>query len=166
MNKEFELDDLIDIITEKLNSGGTVTFTPRGKSMLPMLRDGEDVVVLTKPNGRLRIYDVPLYKRPNGQYVLHRVLDFDADGGYAMCGDNQFVLEHGIKDKDIIGVVTTFYRKGKTYRVSSLKYKAYVRFWHYTRYIRRGFKFGKKNVLRFFGKGNIDKSNEKISDRK
>ncbi|MEE1219945.1 MAG: S24/S26 family peptidase [Ruminococcus sp.] len=164
MNKEFELDDLIEIISEKLNSGGTVTFTPRGKSMLPMLRDGEDVVVLTKPKGRLRIFDVPLYRRSNGQYALHRVIDFDANGGYAMCGDNQFVLEHGIMDRDIIGVVTTFYRKGKTYRVTSLKYKAYVRFWHYTRYARRAYKFGQNRVLRFLGKGNNNKSNEKTTD--
>ena len=49
--------------------------------MLPMLRDGEDVVVLKGTGGkRLRLFDVPLYRRDNGQYVLHRVLDFCRDG--------------------------------------------------------------------------------------
>ena len=45
-NKEIQLEDVIQIIKEKLNSGGTVTFTPHGTSMYPMLRNGEDVVVL------------------------------------------------------------------------------------------------------------------------
>ena len=48
MNKEVQLADTIEIIKEKLDSGGTVTFTPNGTSMLPLLRDGEDVVVLSK----------------------------------------------------------------------------------------------------------------------
>ena len=50
-NKEIQLEDVIQIIKEKLNSGGTVTFTPHGTSMYPMLRNGEDVVVLKKPEG-------------------------------------------------------------------------------------------------------------------
>ena len=63
MNKEVQLADTIEIIKEKLDSGGTVTFTPNGTSMLPLLRDGEDVVVLSKPEGRLHLFDVALYRR-------------------------------------------------------------------------------------------------------
>lgn len=133
MSKEVAIDDVIDIMIEKLNSGGTVTFTPKGKSMLPMLRDGEDVVVLSKPNGKLHLFDIPLYRRSNGAYVLHRIVNFDADGNYVLCGDNQFALEHGIKDSDIIGVVTAFYRKGKAYSVTSFSYRLYVNFWFYAR---------------------------------
>ena len=80
LNKETTMDAVIGIIIEKLDQGGTVTFTPNGSSMLPMLRDGEDVVMLKKPEGRLRLFDVALYKRENGQYVLHRVIDFSNDG--------------------------------------------------------------------------------------
>ncbi|MEE1319487.1 MAG: S24/S26 family peptidase, partial [Ruminococcus sp.] len=109
MNKEVSMDDIIGILTEKLESGGTVTFTPRGKSMLPMLRDGEDVVVLSKPQGRLHLFDVPLYRRSNGLYVLHRIVDFDADGSYVMCGDNQFEIERGINKEQIIGYVSVIY---------------------------------------------------------
>ena len=88
-SKEVNLDDVIELMTEKLQAGGTVAFTPHGTSMLPMLRDGEDVVVLKSAEGRrLHLFDVPLYRRDNGQYVLHRVLDFCRDGCYIMCGDN------------------------------------------------------------------------------
>ncbi|WP_294466102.1 S24/S26 family peptidase [uncultured Ruminococcus sp.] len=160
MSKEVAIDDVIDIMVEKLNSGGTVTFSAKGKSMLPMLRDGEDVVVLSKPDGRLHLFDIPFYKRSNGSYVLHRIVNFDADGSYVLCGDNQFVLEHGIKDSDIIGVVTAFYRKGKAYSVNSFSYRLYVNFWFYTRFFRHSYRFGTNKVSKLFGKGN-KKSDEK-----
>lgn len=163
MSKEVAIDDVIDIMVEKLNSGGTVTFTPKGKSMLPMLRDGEDVVVLSKPSGRLHLFDIPLYRRSNGVYVLHRIVNFDADGSYVLCGDNQFTLEHGIKDSDIIGVVTAFYRKGKAYSVNSFSYRLYVNFWFYTRFFRHSYRFGVNKVSKLFGKGN-KKSDEKTVD--
>lgn len=163
LSKEIAIDDVIDIMIEKLNSGGTVTFTPRGKSMLPMLRDGEDVVVLSKPSGRLHLFDIPFYKRSNGSYVLHRIVNFDADGSYVLCGDNQFDLEHGIKDSDIIGVVTAFYRKGKAYRMNSLSYRLYVNFWFYTRFFRHSYRFGINKVSKIFGKGN-KKSDEKTAE--
>ncbi len=45
LNKEVGLDDVMQIIAEKLEAGGLVTFNPKGTSMLPMLRDGDDTVV-------------------------------------------------------------------------------------------------------------------------
>lgn len=148
LNKETTLDAVIDIIKEKLDSGGTVTFTPNGTSMLPMLRDGEDVVVLKKPTGRLHLFDVPLYQRENGQYVLHRIIDFQRDGSYVLCGDNQFAKERGIRDDQIIAVMTAFYRKGKAYSITSLRYRAYVNFWYYTRIFRRAYRAGKSRLDR------------------
>ncbi len=151
LNKEATLDAVIGIIREKLDAGGTVTFTPHGTSMLPMLRDGEDVVVLKKPSGRLRLFDLPLYQRENGQYVLHRVIDFGNDGSYVLCGDNQFAKERGIKDGQIIAVVTAFFRKGKQYSMQAITYRLYVNFWYYTRPFRRIFRAGKRRAKRLFG---------------
>ncbi len=164
LSKEFELSDVIDIISEKLESGGSVTFTPNGTSMLPMLRDGEDVVVLKKPGGRLHLFDVPLYRRPSdGHFVLHRVLDFQSDGGYVLCGDNQFVKEHGIYDKDIIGVMTSFTRKGKSYTPESFRYRTYINFWYYTRPFRRAYRFGSTKTKRILGIS--DKKKEKTTKK-
>ena len=44
LNKEVGLDDVMQIIAEKLEAGGSVTFNPKGTSMLPMLRDGDDTL--------------------------------------------------------------------------------------------------------------------------
>lgn len=160
LNKEVQLAEIIEIIEEKLNAGGTVTFTPNGESMMPMLRDGEDAVVLKKPGGRLHLFDVPLYRRSNGQFVLHRVIDFGKDGSYVMCGDNQFAKERGITDAQIIGVVTAFYRKGKAYSNNSLRYRTYINFWYYTRPFRRVFRAVKRRWQRLFGIDPNKKSNK------
>lgn len=145
-SKETTLDAVINIIQEKLDAGGTVTFTPHGTSMLPMLRDGEDVVVLSKPKGRLKIYDVPLYRRDNGQYVLHRVIDFGSDGSYVLCGDNQFAKEKGIRDDQIIAVMTGFVRKGTGYETDAIFYRLYVALWYYSRPFRRIFRAVKRRM--------------------
>ena len=137
LNKEVGLDDVMQIIAEKLEAGGSVTFNPKGTSMLPMLRDGDDTVVLSKPKGRLHLFDLPLYRRKDGSYVLHRVVNFGSDGSYTMCGDNQFAVEKGITDDDVIGVVTAFYRKGKPYTVDSMKYRAYLEFMFYSKPLRK-----------------------------
>lgn len=146
LNKETTLDEVMELIREKLDAGGNVTFTPNGTSMLPMLRDGEDVVVLSKPKGRLHLFDVALYRRDNGQYVLHRVLDFGYDGSYVMCGDNQFTKEKGIRDDQIIAVMTSFCRKGVPYMPSYYRYRIYVNFWYYTRLPRRVFRAVKRRL--------------------
>lgn len=139
-NKETSLDEVMELILEKLDAGGSVTFTPNGTSMLPMLRDGEDVVVLSKPKGRLHLFDVALYRRDNGQYVLHRVIDFCRDGSYVMCGDNQFAKEKGIRDDQVIAVMTGFCRKGVPYAPVYFRYRAYINFWYYTRLPRHVFR--------------------------
>ncbi len=152
LNKETSLESVIEIIKEKLDLGGTVTFTPNGTSMLPMLRDGMDVVVLKKPAGRLSLYDVPLYRRENGAYVLHRVIDFGNDGSYVMCGDNQFKKEKGIKDSQIIAIMTAFTRKGKAYTVNSIRYRVYVSLWYHSRVFRRIFRAVKRRFRKLFPK--------------
>ncbi len=163
LNKEVEIDDIIELIAEKLSSGGKVSFTPNGRSMLPMLRSGEDVVWLVKPLGRLKKFDVPFYKRDDGNYVLHRVVGFDPDGCYVMCGDNQFFFEHGVSDSQIVGVMLGFCRKGKTYTTQSTLYRLYVRFWHYTRFFRHCYRAGIGRIYRLFRKGKKT-ANEKKSD--
>ena len=136
-SKEFRLEQLLPLIEEQLGRGQSVRFTPNGTSMLPMLRDGQDKVLLSPLPERLKKYDLPLYRRENGQFVLHRVVAVGGD--YTCIGDNQFDYEYGVPHERMIGVVTEFERKGKTYRVTDLSYRLYCRLWHYTRFPRRVF---------------------------
>jgi hypothetical protein len=70
---------------------------------------------------------LPLYRRQDGTFVLHRVVGFTENGDYIMCGDNQFLKEKGIAHSQIIGVVTEITRDGKTFSVDSKKYQQYVK---------------------------------------
>ena len=128
------LDDIMPIIREQLAAGESVRFSPRGTSMLPMLRQGKDSIVLSPLPDRLKKYDIPLYQRADGNYVLHRVVAIGDD--YTMIGDNQFVEEKGVKHDQLIGVVTAFYRGDKLHKTTDLSYKVYCCLWCKSRKIR------------------------------
>ena len=138
-NKKTNLESVMPLMLEQLKNGGSVRFGPHGTSMLPMIRQGKDSVTLSPVTGALRKYDLPFYRRDNGQYVLHRILKVK-NGEYTCIGDNQFAYEKGIRQDQIIGYVTSFYRGDKEIKVTSLSYKIYCRFHHYTRLPRRVFR--------------------------
>ena len=62
-------------IEEALHKYGKVVHAIKGDSMLPMLEEDNDVVELVPVNEKLKKYDLPLYRRPNGKLVLHRIID-------------------------------------------------------------------------------------------
>lgn len=131
------MKDLVPLLKEQLDQGKTVSFIPQGKSMEPMLKGGKDVVMLKKPDGRLHLFDLPLYyRKETDKYVIHRIVGFKSDGSYIICGDNNFEKEYNITDDDIIGVVTGFYHKGIMRSVESFSYRFYCNFWYYYRPIR------------------------------
>jgi phage repressor protein C with HTH and peptisase S24 domain len=125
--KKIALADIYPVIKEQLESGGKVKLPITGTSMLPLLVQGRDFVVLTTCN-KAKINDIIFYRRDNGQFVLHRVIGID-ESGYILCGDNQWVKEFGIQDKNIIGVVIEINRDGKSLDVNNTKYIKYYKRW-------------------------------------
>lgn len=127
-NDKFKLSEYDETIRVVLESGGEFRLYPRGTSMLPLLRQGTDSVVLVAPSGQLKKNDIPFYLRKNGQYVLHRIVKAE-NGNYTLCGDNQRILEEGITDNNIIGVVAKIYRGNKLITPDSLSYRMYMFIW-------------------------------------
>ncbi len=126
MSKAVTIADIYPVIEEKFHAGGSVTLMASGISMLPMLRHQLDTVVLGPVTGPLSINDVVLYRRQNGEFVLHRIVGLESNGDYVLCGDNQFVLEHHIGYWQMIGRLQAFTRKGRFITNNSLSYKAYI----------------------------------------
>ena len=126
MSEKFSLTELEPVMLEVLNSGSEFVMKTHGISMMPMLSDGRDEVVLVKPSGKLSKYDVALFKRQNGQFVLHRVVGDDSQG-YIFRGDNQIINEHGVIDSMIIAVMTAYITNGKRINVADREYKRYLR---------------------------------------
>ena len=132
---EFELKDIAPVIEEILLSGGEFRFFPRGRSMLPLIRQGVDSVLLVPMDDAVNRFDILLYKRDNGMYVMHRIYKISDDGTYVMCGDNQTVYENGIRKEQLIGKVRAVYRKNKELRMDSVSQRFYMLLWR-TKFVR------------------------------
>ncbi len=114
---------------EELERHGRFIFTNVGTSMLPLLRQHKDLFVIEKKRGeRCHKYDVVLFKRAKGQYVLHRILKV-REKDYVLCGDHQFCREYGVTEDQILGVLTKVIREGVTISVTDRKYQCYVHLW-------------------------------------
>lgn len=104
--------ELVPLIKEVIPNGGEFRLYPRGTSMLPLIVQGKDSVVLIEP-GLLSKGDIVLYQRKSGQYVLHRIVKIKGDN-LVLCGDNQTELEYGITVSDVVAKVSGIY-KNETY---------------------------------------------------
>lgn len=114
-------------IEEILATDGRLVYKIKGVSMLPMLRQNRDVVVIVRPKERLKKYDVALYKRDRS-IVLHRVIKVK-ENGYLIRGDNTYALED-IPDESVIGVLTEFKRNGRECTIHDPGYRCYARIWN------------------------------------
>lgn len=108
---------------------GFLIYKTRGVSMRPLLKEGRDLVTIRTFDGRLKKYDVPLYRRRDGGYLLHRIIEVKPDH-YVIRGDNTFVKEH-VPDKELVGVLVAFKRKGKDFTVDSRGYRLYAKVWNF-----------------------------------
>ncbi len=113
---------------EILEEEGLLVYSSVGSSMWPLIRQGRDLLVIRRQSGRLKKYDVPLYRRDSGQYVLHRILKV-RENDYVICGDNRWHRETGITDRHILGVLTAIIRDGKELSVTDRRYRLYVCLW-------------------------------------
>ena len=128
MSEPIILSDYDALIREVLDSGGEFRLYPRGTSMLPLLRQGKDSVALRKLDRPPRKHDILFYQRADGSYILHRV-KAATPRGLTMWGDNQYMLEYGVTEAQIIGYAARVFREEKEVNLHSLGYRMYLRLW-------------------------------------
>lgn len=121
-----------DVIRER----GFFVTKPKGTSMYPMLRLNCDHICVVRPELPLKRYDVAMFRRSEGVYVLHRVMDV-TESGYTFCGDNQCFFDRGITDDMIVGVLDSWFTGEKKHTVRDKGYLRYVRFWCSSMTLRR-----------------------------
>ena len=122
---------LMPFLQERLEAGQRIRHVRfRGISMLPMLRQGKDSVDLAPVPERLKKYDLPVYLRSDGQYVMHRVIKVKEDH-YVCLGDNTIEFEY-IYPEQVIGVVCAFHRGERKIEVNSFWYRMYCKVWQFT----------------------------------
>ncbi len=114
-------------IKEYLDHHERMLYRISGYSMLPMLRQEKDLVLLRKYDGSgLHKYDVAMYDRGGKRrYVLHRVVKVH-DSSYDFLGDNCIAKERNISEEAIVAVLDSFVRNGKQISVHNPIYRTYV----------------------------------------
>lgn len=146
--KKVALEELMPVILEKLNAGGCVRLPATGMSMAPLFRHMRDEIALESVEGRtLKKYDMILYRRDNGQYVLHRIVGY-AEGGYILRGDAQYADESPVRRDQVIARVVRYKRNGKEHTCEEKAYKLYVRIRVASLPLRRAYAAVKRRVRR------------------
>lgn len=122
---DFSLAQWDATIREVVASGGEFRMYPKGKSMLPLLREGVDSVSVSAPSFPILKGDMIFYLRDNGQYVIHRVQGRSADGTYVLCGDHQTQSEAGVREDMILAAVKRVFRGDREVPLRSVFYRVY-----------------------------------------
>ena len=118
---------------EVLNCDGRLVYTNVGVSMMPLIREGKDVLRIEKCDAStLKKYDVLLFRRKNikgrGEYVLHRIIKILPDNKFWIVGDN--CTEGETVDAEmILGILKGINRDKKAVDFNGIKYRLYILFW-------------------------------------
>ena len=118
-------------VKEVIDRGATATLRVKGHSMRIFLSNGRDLVTLVAPEREnLRVGDVVLAEIQPKVYVLHRIIQRTQDQ-LTLMGDGNVGTTEACTINDVIGIVTLFYRKGRTKpdSVNGWKWKTYSRIW-------------------------------------
>ncbi len=117
---------------EELDKSGRLVYTNKGISMMPLLREKKDVMIIEKCTpSDIKKLDAVLFTRNTGgkiTYVMHRVLRLEADGSFFIAGDNCTSGEN-VKPCQILGRLTGIIRDGKRIDVKDKSYLFYVHLW-------------------------------------
>lgn len=140
MNKKIltaSMQELAPIISEVVQAGQEATITVTGNSMRPLWFHLQNNVTLTgcDPN-RLKKGDVPLYRRADGRYVLHRIIRVH-ENTFDLAGDGQYTVEHGLEKFRVLAVTKGFTKGGRYYTVNNWIYRMYARIWMWALPIRK-----------------------------
>lgn len=111
---------------EVLAEKGYFVKTIAGTSMLPMLIDRTDTVVIEPITRPLKKYDVVLFRRGK-QLVLHRIIKVNPE--YCLIRGDNCIEAEKVPSDNIIGIMTSFCHKGKEHKIHDKGYKLYSRLW-------------------------------------
>jgi len=122
-----ESEALFSFVEETVNNGSSIKIKIAGYSMYPLVTSRRDSVLLTKAE-TVKKGDVPLIKREDGSYVLHRVVGIK-NGCFMLRGDYEQKIEYPVNPEQVIAVAKGFYRNEKYIDCNSFLYKLYSFLW-------------------------------------
>ena len=103
------------ILADLLASGQTVRFTAPGHSMLPVIRNG-DVLLVTPLERTAHPGDILLYRDAGGRPVAHRLIGFAAEDdslSLVLKGDSATAPDLPVRPAQVLGRVSALERDGR-----------------------------------------------------
>ena len=121
-------EELMEPLLAVMEEAETVPLVISGYSMNPFLAHGRDTVYLSKITRPLKKGDMVLYRRDSGAYILHRIYRVEGNS-YTFVGDAHTQLERGIREDQLLALVTAVRRKGKLLKKGSFWWDFFEKIW-------------------------------------
>lgn len=121
--KIVEKEKLMELIRETLKyENGVFVLTVTGTSMTPTLYPNSSSVTLVSVKRKhVRKYDIVLFKRDNGDIVLHRAIKILSDVQLLINGDSQVWTEK-VNTDNILAVVQSYTKNNRTVKCSGIRF--------------------------------------------
>lgn len=124
-------------IRNLISEGKSVTLKAKGYSMNPFIMHLRDEITISPwTDDDIKKGAVVLAKDCKGCFIIHRIIERDGDAIVLMGDGNIGLKEHALVS-DIIGLMTSVTKKGRTYSVQSLRWRLYSWFWKILTPVRR-----------------------------
>ena len=139
MSKTLIIDKavMMEEIRQLVSEGMSTTITVKGNSMNPFIVDGRDRITLGPfKDEELRRGCVALVRDVRGEYLVHRVIARDGDM-VTLLGDGNLRGTERAHVSDVIALLQSIDRKGRTVSVDSLLWRAYSWVWMALEPVRR-----------------------------
>ena len=139
MSKTLIIDKavMMEEIRQLVAEGMSATITVKGNSMNPFIVDGRDRITLGPfADWELRRGCVALVRDVRGEYLVHRVIARDGDM-VTLLGDGNLRMTEKAHVSEVIALMRSVERKGRTVSVDSFVWKAYSWLWMFLEPVRR-----------------------------
>ena len=124
-------------ISRLISEGKTVTITAKGYSMNPFIAHLKDQITIGPwKDEQIKEGAVVLAKDTRGAYLIHRIIKRDGDR-LTLMGDGNIGLTETARTSEVIGLMQSVTKKGRTYSVQSLRWRLYSWFWKMLTPVRR-----------------------------
>lgn len=128
---------MMEEIRQLISEGKTVTITVKGNSMNPFVVHLRDQMTLGPwKQEDIRKGTVALVRDTRGNHLIHRIIEVRPDR-VVLLGDGNVKLTETATWDNIIGIMYSITRKGRTYTPKSMIWRIYSAIWMFLTPVRR-----------------------------
>ncbi len=132
-NKAIMMEEIRGLISE----GRTVSLTVKGNSMNPFLKNLRDQITLGPwKDEDLKKGCVALVRDVRGNHLVHRIIKRD-DKTVTLLGDGNLNMTETATLENVIGIMYSVTRKGRTWSSDSFVWRSYSWLWMFLTPVRR-----------------------------